>query len=66
MYVVISYHGLDDQCFAVWVANMVRVSLTESDVICFPLELLNRPLVWGVRGHDRSFLCFSEIAVLGS
>ena len=66
MYIVIGYHGLDDQCVVVWVADLVCVSLTESDVICFPSELLGRPLVRRVYGRDQSFLCFSEIAVLGS
>ena len=66
MYIVVGYHGLDDQCIAVWVANMVCVSFIESDVIHFLFELLGRSLVRRVRGHDRSFLCFLEIAVLGS
>ena len=65
MYIVIGYHGLDDQCVVVWVEDMVCVSLTKSDVIRFPSELLGMPLVRRVCGHDQSFLCFSEIAVLG-
>ena len=67
MHVVIGYHGLDDQLVAVRVADMVRIiSLVESDVVRFPSELLGRPLVRRVRGRDRSFLCVSEITVLGS
>ena len=66
MYIVIGYQGLDDQCVAVWVADTVGIFLTESDVIRFPYELLGRPLVRRVRGRNRSFLCFLEIAVLGS
>ena len=45
---------------------MVRVSLAESDVIRLPSELFGRPLVRKVRGRNRSFLCFSEITILGS
>ena len=66
MYVVVGYHGLDDQCIIVWVANMVCVSFAESDVICFLSELLGGPLVRRVCGRERSFPCFSEIAILGS
>ena len=65
MYVIISYHGLDDQCVAVRVANMVCVLLTKGDIVHLPSELLGRPLVQRVCIYERSFLCFSEIVVLG-
>ena len=66
MYVVVGYHILEDQCVTVGVANMECVPFAEGDIIHFSFELLGRPLVGRVYGHDRSFRCFSEIAVLGS
>ena len=66
MYVVVGYHGLDDQCITVGVANMECVPFVEGDIIHFSSELLGRPLVPRVYGRDRSFPYFSEIAVLGS
>ena len=66
MYVVVGYHGLDDQCVVVGVANMECVLFAEGDIIHFPSKLLGRPLCPKGCGRDRSFPCFSEIAVLGS
>ena len=66
MYVVVGYHGLDDQCIAVRVANMVCISITESDVICFPSELLGRSLVQRVNIGDQFVSSFQDIAILGS
>ena len=66
MYVIIGYHGLDDQCVAVGVVNVVCVLITKSDIVHLTLGLLGRPLVRRVRTHERFFPCFSEIAILGS
>ena len=64
MYVVVGYHGLDDQCVSVRVVNMVCISFTEGDVVHLPSELLCRPLVQRVLICERFFLCFSNIVIL--
>ena len=66
MYVVVGYHGLDDQCITVRVVYVACISVTEGDVIYLPSKLLYRPLVQGVSICERSFPVFSDITVLGS
>ena len=66
MYIVVGYHVLDDQCIAMRVANMTRISLTEGNIFYLTVELFGRPLVERARGRDRPFPCVSEVAVLGS
>ena len=65
MYIVIGYHGLDDQCVTVVVANMVCILITEGDIVHLTSELLGRPFVRRVCTHERSFHYLSEIAILG-
>ena len=66
MYVVVGYHGLDNQCIVVQMASVARVSLTEGDIFHFTPSLLGRPLVGKAHGHNRPFLGLYEVAVLGS
>ena len=66
MYVVVGYHGLDNQCIAVQMANMTRVSFTEGDIFRLTSSLLGRPLVRIAHGRNRPFPSLSEVAVLGS
>ena len=66
MYIVIGYHGLDNQCIAVRMANMMCVSLTKSDIFSLAFSLLGRPLVERVHNHNQPFSSFFEVAVLGS
>ena len=47
------------------VVNVVCVLITEGDIIHLPSKLLGRSIVRRVRIHERSFPCFSEIALLG-
>ena len=63
MYVVVGNRGLDNQCIAMWMANVMCVSLTESDVFCHTSCLLGRPLV---RRANRPFPSLSKVMVLGS
>ena len=66
MYIVIGYHGLENQCIAVRMANVTRVSLVESDIFHLTPSLLGRPLVGRAHGRNRPFPGLSEVAVLGS
>ena len=66
MYVVVGYHGLDNQCIVVQMANMTRVSFTEGDIFHLTSSLLGRPLVGRAHGRNRPFHGLSEVAVLGS
>ena len=65
MYVVIGYHGLDDQCIAVGVTNVVCILIIKGDIVHLPSKLC-RPLIRGVSLHERFFPCFSEITILGT
>ena len=66
MYVVISYHGLDNQCIAVSMADVTSVSLTKSDIFCLASSLLGRLLVGRAHGRNRPFPNLSKVAILGS
>ena len=66
MHVIVGYHGLEDQCVTERVANMMCISITEDDVVHFPIELLCRPLVQRVNIIEWFFTCFSGTAILGS
>ena len=66
MYVVVGYHGLDNQCIAVWMTNVARVFFTEGDIFCLTSSLLCRPLVERAHGHNRPFPGLSKVAVVGS
>ena len=63
MYVVVGYHGLDDQCVAVRVANIVCNSITKGDVVRFPSELLCRPLVQRVNIGKQFVPGFPDIVI---
>ena len=65
MYVVIGYHGLDNQCIAIQMADVTCVSLTESDIFRLTSSLLGRPLVGRAHGRNRPFPGLSEVAVMG-
>ena len=66
MYVVISYHDLDNQCIPVWMADVTSVSITKSDIFHLASSLLGRPLVGRAHGRNRPFPGLSKVAVLGS
>ena len=66
VYVVVGYHGLNNQCVAMRVANVMCILIIEGDIVHLPSELFGRLLVRRVHTHERSFLCFSEIEILGS
>ena len=66
MYVVVGYHGLDNECIVVGMANVTRVFVTECDIFCLTSSLLGRPLVGGVHGRNQPFPGLSEVVALGS
>ena len=66
MYVIVGYHGLDNQCIVVWMANVMRVSPTEGDIFSLTSSLLGRLLIGRAHGLNRPFTGLSEVAVLGS
>ena len=66
MYVVIGYHGLDNQRIAVRIENVTHVSLTESDIFHLTSCQLGKLLVGRAHGRNQPFPGFSEVAVLSS
>ena len=66
VYVVIGYHGLDNQCIAVQMVNVTCISLIESDIFHLTLTLLDKSLVGRPHGRNQPFPGLSEVAVLGS
>ena len=66
MHVVVGYHGLDNQCIVVRMANVMRVSFTEGDIFRLTSSLFGRPLVERAHGCNRPFPGLSDVAILGS
>ena len=66
MYIVIGHHGRDDQCITVSVANVMHISITGSNVVHIPFELVCRPLVQTVNVGEQSVLGLSKVAISSS
>ena len=66
MYVVVGYHGLENQCIVVRMANVTRFSFTEGDIFRLTSSLLGRLLVGRAHGRNLPFPSLSEVAILGS
>ena len=65
MNIFIGRHCCDDQGITVGVMNEVSITITEGDVIPFPLEVFYRSFVQVVDINEWPLSRFSGIAVLG-
>ena len=65
MHFVVGHHCSNDQGTAVEVMDEVSITISEGDVVVFPLEMFYWPLVQVVDISDQLVACFLGILVLG-